>query len=153
LYGQDSGLVRFGARDYDAETGRWTAKDPILFRGGSNNLYGYCRNNPLNCKDGSGLSELCEKIKQEIANTTYFGDKYWKAQKAYNTTGDSRPLLDLAYELQTEEGRKRHGHQIVASGHGKRTKIFKDKPKDIQDIIEVQENRSEHKREGNFQIF
>jgi RHS repeat-associated protein len=29
LYDPDTGLVRFGARDYDAETGRWTAKDPI----------------------------------------------------------------------------------------------------------------------------
>lgn len=33
LYDPDTGLVRFGARDYDAVTGRWTAKDPILFRG------------------------------------------------------------------------------------------------------------------------
>ncbi|MBK6514678.1 MAG: hypothetical protein IPG04_11280 [Polyangiaceae bacterium] len=31
LYDPDTGLVRFGARDYDAETGRWTAKDPIRF--------------------------------------------------------------------------------------------------------------------------
>jgi uncharacterized protein RhaS with RHS repeats len=29
LYDRDTGLVRFGARDYDPETGRWTAKDPI----------------------------------------------------------------------------------------------------------------------------
>ncbi|MBK8939830.1 MAG: RHS repeat-associated core domain-containing protein [Polyangiaceae bacterium] len=28
LYDPDTGLVRVGARDYDAETGRWTAKDP-----------------------------------------------------------------------------------------------------------------------------
>ncbi len=32
LYDPDTGLVRFGARDYDPQTGRWTAKDPILFR-------------------------------------------------------------------------------------------------------------------------
>ncbi|MBK6515855.1 MAG: RHS repeat-associated core domain-containing protein [Polyangiaceae bacterium] len=31
LYDPDTGLVRFGARDYDANTGRWTAKDPIRF--------------------------------------------------------------------------------------------------------------------------
>ncbi len=30
----DTGLVRFGYRDYDPETGRWTAKAPILFAGG-----------------------------------------------------------------------------------------------------------------------
>jgi RHS repeat-associated protein len=27
LYDSDTALVRFGARDYDAATGRWTAKD------------------------------------------------------------------------------------------------------------------------------
>ena len=34
LYDPDTKLVRFGARDYDPRTGRWTAKDPILFAGG-----------------------------------------------------------------------------------------------------------------------
>src|SRR6185312_16192031 len=35
IYDRDTGLVRFGARDYDPETGRFVSKDPILFRGGS----------------------------------------------------------------------------------------------------------------------
>ena len=30
LYDPDMGLVRFGARDYDPMTGRWTAKDPFV---------------------------------------------------------------------------------------------------------------------------
>ncbi len=38
LYDRDTGLVQFGARDYDLETGRWTAKDPIGFAGGDSHL-------------------------------------------------------------------------------------------------------------------
>ncbi|HCU57493.1 MAG TPA: hypothetical protein DF984_04590, partial [Anaerolineaceae bacterium] len=55
LYDPDTGLVRFGARDYDAETGRWTAKDPILFKGGSANLYAYASNDPINLVDPYGM--------------------------------------------------------------------------------------------------
>jgi len=47
--------VRFGARDYDPETGRWTSKDPILFDGGDTNLYGYVANDPINGFDPTGL--------------------------------------------------------------------------------------------------
>jgi RHS repeat-associated protein len=55
LYDSDTGLVRFGARDYDAETGRWLAKDPILFAGGDTNLYAYVGNDPINHIDPAGL--------------------------------------------------------------------------------------------------
>ena len=54
LYDHDTGLVRFGARDYDAYTGRWTAKDPILFDGGDANLYAYVGSDPINLIDPSG---------------------------------------------------------------------------------------------------
>ncbi|MFN3988494.1 MAG: RHS repeat-associated core domain-containing protein [Rhodocyclaceae bacterium] len=55
VYDRDTGLTRFGARDYDAETGRWTAKDPILFAGGDTNLYGYVESDPVNFADPTGL--------------------------------------------------------------------------------------------------
>ncbi len=58
LYDRDTGLTKFGARDYDAEAGRWTSKDPILFNGGDTNLFGYTFSDPVNFIDPSGLSRL-----------------------------------------------------------------------------------------------
>jgi RHS repeat-associated protein len=58
LYDKDTGLTRFGYRDYDAETGKWTAKDPIGFDGGNTNLYGYVIGDPVNMVDPVGLKDL-----------------------------------------------------------------------------------------------
>jgi RHS repeat-associated protein len=55
LYDRDTGLVRFGARDYEPGTGRWTNKDPILFDGGDSNVYAYVANDPVNLVDPAGL--------------------------------------------------------------------------------------------------
>ena len=50
----DTSFVRFGARDYNPSTGRWTAKDPTLLSGGSANLYAYALNDPINLVDKTG---------------------------------------------------------------------------------------------------
>ena len=55
LYDPLTGLVRFGARDYDAEAGRWTGKDPIGFEGGSPNVYEYALGSPVDFIDITGL--------------------------------------------------------------------------------------------------
>jgi RHS repeat-associated protein len=55
IYDEDTGLVSFGARDYDAEVGRWTAKDPIRFGGHQTGFYAYLGDDPINGVDPSGL--------------------------------------------------------------------------------------------------
>ena len=42
-----TGLVRFGFRDYEPTTGRWTAMDPGLFATSPDNLYAHAANNPV----------------------------------------------------------------------------------------------------------
>jgi RHS repeat-associated protein len=54
LQDRDTGLVRFGARDYDPQLGRWVSKDPIRFDGGQTNLYVYVNNDPINALDING---------------------------------------------------------------------------------------------------
>jgi RHS repeat-associated protein len=51
---RDVALVRFGARDYDAVSGRWTAKDRFGFRGWQENLYAYSAIDPINFIDRTG---------------------------------------------------------------------------------------------------
>ncbi|RLB52787.1 MAG: hypothetical protein DRJ42_13790 [Deltaproteobacteria bacterium] len=53
LYDADTGLVRFGAREYDAATGSWLSPDPSGFAGGPN-LYQYCYGDPINYVDPGG---------------------------------------------------------------------------------------------------
>ena len=63
LYDSATGLTRFGARDYDAAVGRWTAKDSSLFRGGVN-LYAYSSVDPVNRIDATGragTASLCAR--------------------------------------------------------------------------------------------
>jgi len=59
LYDQHTGLMRFGLRDYDAQIGRWTAKDTILnYPDEQINLYAYVVNDPVNWVDPWGLMKL-----------------------------------------------------------------------------------------------
>jgi RHS repeat-associated protein len=52
-YDSDTGFVKFGAREYSPELGRWVSRDPSLFRGGFN-LYGYADGDPVNKIDVDG---------------------------------------------------------------------------------------------------
>jgi len=57
LYEANTGLTRFGARDYDASIGRWSSKDPIRFGGGDSNIYGYVSNDPIGFIDRTGFAK------------------------------------------------------------------------------------------------
>src|SRR3954470_14065582 len=48
--------MRFGARDYEPQVGRWISKDPIRFDGGQANLYAYGGDDPINRADANGLN-------------------------------------------------------------------------------------------------
>ena len=68
LYDRDTGLVRFGARDYDPEVGRFTRSEPLMKNpaaiqryarlGVPMSPYGYAANNPLFYFDPTALGVL-----------------------------------------------------------------------------------------------
>lgn len=55
LHDRDTGLVRFGYRDYDPDIGRWTAKDQMMAWVEDTDIYGYCLNDPIGWIDPLGL--------------------------------------------------------------------------------------------------
>ncbi|MBF0152113.1 MAG: RHS repeat-associated core domain-containing protein, partial [Magnetococcales bacterium] len=80
LYDPETGLIRFGARDYDPVTGRWTAKDPIRFLGGDTNLFGYVLGDPVNLTDPDGqnpVKHLLDIVKHS-RNAYEKGKAIWK---------------------------------------------------------------------------
>ena len=79
---QHTKLTRFGARDYDAHSGRWTIKDPILFDDDSYNTYLYLLNDPVNDIDVYGLKKSCGDCKKERqqCEDKQWNDYLWKDQ-------------------------------------------------------------------------
>jgi RHS repeat-associated protein len=61
LYDPDTGLTRFGEREYDPAVGRWTRRDPIRFDGGLNQ-YAYTNGEPVNATDSSGTMTLGQLV-------------------------------------------------------------------------------------------
>jgi RHS repeat-associated protein len=93
LYDQHTGLTRFGARDYDSHTGRWTAKDPILFGGGQANLYLYADNDPINRHDADGL---------DASRVRTWTDRVWDLGSEAKSWWDRKKTADKATETAAE---------------------------------------------------
>jgi len=78
LYDPDTGLTRFGFRDYDPATGRWTAKDPILFAGGQANLYLYCHGDSVNYLDPLGLGDDWARDAGRVVDNAIIDSSLWQ---------------------------------------------------------------------------
>ena len=83
IHDRDTGLVRFGARDYDPEIGRWTAKDPIDFGGGDSNLYGYVLADPINSIDPFGLdgSPVIGEVDRDVRQIQDYIRRFERARR------------------------------------------------------------------------
>jgi RHS repeat-associated protein len=93
----DTGLTRFGARDYDPRTGRWTTKDEIRFHGGTTNLYGYGSSDPVNRIDPDGNNAIVVVLTVVTVVTAVYGlykfiDASTEAGKAVEKRQELRPL-------------------------------------------------------------
>ena len=60
IYDKDTKLIRFGVRDYDPETGRWTSVEPLGFAG-SRNWYVYGADDPVGKIDLDGYLFRCTR--------------------------------------------------------------------------------------------
>jgi RHS repeat-associated protein len=129
LYDTQTGLTRFGARDYDAQTGRWTAKDPILFDGGDSNLYVYCLNDPLNQIDPDGLLPISpsdvpsiptspkDLVKDVIKHILRKTIEIQKVVLKKQTCKETKTTTKVKKKTKT---RKKTRHEIIAENRDKR---------------------------------
>ncbi len=103
----DHELIRFGARDYQPSTARWTAKDPVLFAGGSH-LYRFVANNPVGSVDRWGTQP--EEMEVEFQGTIVRIPAEVPSS-CLNTTGASEwiakhPFGDVQHEAKVQQQAK-----------------------------------------------
>lgn len=89
-YDPDTGLVRFGARDYDPETGRWATKDAERFDSGAN-MYVYAHADPVNFFDPSGFDD----VPAPWANDPALRAAYIETRRRYAESYAERSFYDL----------------------------------------------------------
>jgi len=113
LHDRDTGLVRFGYRDYDPDVGRWTAKDPILFAGGDTDLYGYCLNDPVNLIDPTGEFGFVIKVAIKaatVATASYLTYKFGKSIR------DSVRIGSIIQKLEKEKSKALKNSDFLRAG-------------------------------------
>lgn len=123
-----TGLVRFGKRDYDPFSGRWTSRDVLGLDGDGPNAYEYAASDPINNVDVDGLSYI-KTVRLVI-----------QAGKIIGFTPGAKITLKAAIRLR-QAGRnvcvaannwldaRRLGKKIETAAHG--TEKLKHHPKDF----------------------
>lgn len=141
LHDADTGLVRFGARDYDPEIGRWTAKDPIDFAGGDIDLYGYVQNNPINLIDPSGLDAL-----DIIEKTMKWLDRFNNISDAKNTVEAIEETKNLIERLKEDaDNKNKLIDEILENQDTKKIKELEEKLSKNNDNIVISTKRCNKK--------
>jgi len=108
IYETSSGLTRFGFRDYDADSGRWTSKDPIDFSGGDSDLYAYVADDAINFIDMDGLAKSGQMVEVPGTNYTVRVDSpYVEGQQmhAHIYGKNKKPIMAISLD-----GSGSHGH-------------------------------------------
>lgn len=158
LYDRDTKLVRFGVRDYDAEIGRWTAKDPIKFIAEDTNLYGYVLNDPVNNIDliglepnlnlfpvGDPLYDEAQKLPSE--KDTFLITGHGNAQEYMDDNGKWRDDVDYLARLIRSRGYKK-GMKVkmlqCQSGSGKKP-IAQELANKLEETVEAPTGDVEYK--------
>ena len=66
LWDHESGLIRFGRRDYDPYIGRFLCPDPLGDTGGDHDPYDYCVDDPISYHDPNGLWTKATFVKSMV---------------------------------------------------------------------------------------
>jgi RHS repeat-associated protein len=130
------GYVRFGLRDYDPFTGRFTAKDPLGYAAGDPDLYGYCLDEPVNAVDPTGLESVSwggagRSLRDGPKSGNWCGQNWsggWNPKQHNGHLGPGEPVSsmdaeckahDLCYDRSTSQQDKEECDKQLVEGLGR----------------------------------
>lgn len=109
-----TGLQYNRARWYNPQIGRFISEDPIGFRGGDVNLYGYVRNNPVNYFDPLGLCRIGDPACNYLRDP--FSPYHWVGNGLSNSLSDLLALDAVANWSWTAADHNRSSGERVGAG-------------------------------------